>query len=301
MGKWCLHATSFIFDRILIELSSKLLVTRTGIKARTSLISGRIRLLTLELLALEWRKFYTFELEYHWGQLANLEQIVCVASLGVGKGCIMFWDRLDQNSGVHGYRKSPLTYNGENGVSIFSLLLLIWSFLYLQVTRTCIKSQTSSNFGQIGPLTTELAALIMGKWCLHASSFIFYQIIIKVAGNQDRHKILVKFDFGPNQTTYFRVTCPWVTKISHIWTWISLKPVGQSWSNCMCSIIGVSERLHKIWGRLDRNSGFHGNRKPPESPHWLTMGKMMPPPPFSRLFLIRSVLYLQVTRTCIKS
>ena len=53
----------------------------------------------------------------------------------------------------------PLTYNGENGVSTFSRLLLIRSFLSLQVTRTCIKSRTSSNFGQIGPLTTELAAL----------------------------------------------------------------------------------------------------------------------------------------------
>ena len=61
------------------------------------------------------------------------------------------------------------------------------------LTRTCIKSQTSSNVAQIGPLTTELAALerlknshrlIMGKWCLHASSFIFYRII-KVAGNQE--------------------------------------------------------------------------------------------------------------------
>ena len=28
----------------------------------------------------------------------------------------------------------------------------------------------------------------MGKWCLHASSLIFDQIVIKVAGNQDRHK-----------------------------------------------------------------------------------------------------------------
>ena len=37
----------------------------------------------------------------------------------------------------------------------------------------------------------------MGKWCLHASSFIFDQIIIKVAGNQDRHKSLDEFDFGP--------------------------------------------------------------------------------------------------------
>ena len=143
----------------LIKSSSKLLVTRAGIKAWTSLISGRIRLLILELLVLEWRKFYTFELEYLRGQLSNLDQILCVVSLGVGKGCIMFWGRLDQNSGVHGNRKPPLTYNGENGVSTFSRLLLIRSFLYLQVIRTCIKSRTNSNFGQIGPLTMELAAL----------------------------------------------------------------------------------------------------------------------------------------------
>ena len=84
------------------------------------------------------------------------------------------------------------------------------SFLYLQVTRTCIKSRTSSNFGQIGQLTLELAALerlkkflrlTMGKCCLHASSFIFDRIIIKIAGNQDRHKSSDEFDFGPDQTT----------------------------------------------------------------------------------------------------
>ena len=76
---------------------------------------------------------------------------------------IVDWDVKPQhkqkNSGVHGNRKGPLTYNGENGVSTFSRLLLIGSFLYLQVTRTCIKSWTSLNFGQVGPLTTELAAL----------------------------------------------------------------------------------------------------------------------------------------------
>ena len=37
----------------------------------------------------------------------------------------------------------------------------------------------------------------MGKLCLHASSFIFDQIVIKVAGNQDRHKSSDEFDFGP--------------------------------------------------------------------------------------------------------
>ena len=145
----------------LMESSSKLLVTRTGIKAWSHLNLGQIRPLILELLSLEWQKFHTFELEleYLWCQLPNLDHILCVASLGWGTGCTRFWGRLDQNSGFHGSRKSPLTYNGENGVSTFTLLLLIQSFLYLQVTRTCIKSGTSSNFGQKGLLTTELTAL----------------------------------------------------------------------------------------------------------------------------------------------
>ena len=77
-----------------IKSSGKLLLTRTGIKAQLSSILGRIRPLILELLALEWRKFHTFELEYLWSKLANLDQILCVASLGWGKGCIRFWGRL---------------------------------------------------------------------------------------------------------------------------------------------------------------------------------------------------------------
>ena len=149
---------------------------------------------------------HTFKLEYLWNQLASLDQILCIALQVWGKGCIRFGGRLDQNSGFYGNRKPPLTYNGVNDVSIFSRLFLIRFFLSLQVTRTCIKSRTSSNFGQIWPLTTELAVievlkishrLIMGKWCLHASSFIFDRIIIKVAGNQDRHKSSDEFKFGP--------------------------------------------------------------------------------------------------------
>ena len=103
----------------------------------------------------------------------------------------------------------------------------------------------------------------MGKWCLHASLFIFYLIIIKVAVNQDRRKSSVKFDFGRNQTTHFGVTCPWVTKISHFWTLISLKPVGQSWSNFMCSIIGVGEKLHKVLGQVDLGTLDSGERSLP--------------------------------------
>ena len=140
----------------------------------------------------------------------------------------------------------------------------------------------------------------MGKWCLHASSFIFDWIIIKVAGNQDRHKSLVEFDFGSNQTAHFGVTCPWVTKISHFRTWISLNPVGQSWSNFMCSITGVGERLLNVLGQIGSTLWCpwqqHGNRKPP-----LTYNGENGVSTFSRLLLIRSLLYLQVRRTCIKS
>ena len=103
----------------------------------------------------------------------------------------------------------------------------------------------------------------MGKWYLYASLFIFDWIIIKVASNQDRHKSLVEFNFGPNQTTHFRVTCPWVMKISHFWTWISLKPVGQSWSNFMCSIIGVGERLLMVLGQIDLGTLDSGERSLP--------------------------------------
>ena len=45
----------------------------------------------------------------------------------------------------------------------------------------------------------------MGKWCLRASSFIFDRIIIKVAGNQDKHKSSFEFDFGLKQTTHFGI------------------------------------------------------------------------------------------------
>ena len=143
------------------------------------------------------------KLWFSW-QLANLNQILCVASLGEGKSCIRFWGRLDQNSGFHGNGKPPLTYNRENDVSTFSRLFffLSKSSFYLQITRTRIKCRTSSNFGQIGPLSAELVALerlknprlIMGKCCRHASLFMFDRIIIKVAGNQDRHKSSVEFD-----------------------------------------------------------------------------------------------------------
>ena len=135
----------------------------------------------------------------------------------------------------------------------------------------------------------------MGKCCLHASSFIFYQIIIKVASNQDRHKSSDEFDFGPDQTTHFGVTCPWMTKILHFRTWISLRSVDQSWSNFMCSIMWGGERLHNVLRQIGSKLWYPWQQKTP-----LTYNGENGVSTFSRLLLIWSFLYLKVTRTCKK-
>ena len=106
---------------------------------------------------------HTFKLECLWSQLANLDQILCIASLGWGKGYIRFWGRLDQNAGFHGNRKPPLIYNG-------------------------------------------------GKWCLHLFSVVFNPILIILADNEDMHKISDEFEFRPDWTTDYGVSCPWASK-----------------------------------------------------------------------------------------
>ena len=214
---------------------------------------------------------HTCNLEYLWSEWANLDQILCVASLRWGKGCIRFWGRLDQNSGFHGNRKPPLTYNGENDVSTFSRLFLIRSFLYFAGNKDMHKisdefefrPDRTTDYGVSCPWGLKKSKLIMGKWCLHASSFIFDRIVIKVAGNQDRHKSSNEFDFGMDQTTNFGVTCPWMTKILNFRTWISLRPVGQSWSNFMCSITGGEERLHNVLRQIGSNLWCPWQQKAP--------------------------------------
>ena len=49
----------------------------------------------------------------------------------------------------------------------------------------------------------------MGKWCVQASLFIFDRIFIKLAGNQDRHKISDEFEIRPDWISHLGVTCPW--------------------------------------------------------------------------------------------
>ena len=91
-----------------IGTSSNLLVTRTGIKSWTSSNSARIESVTFKLDALSNMLNIS---------KTSLGQILYVASVGWGKGCIRFWSRLDLNHGCHGNQKLPSIYNGKKMVS----------------------------------------------------------------------------------------------------------------------------------------------------------------------------------------
>ena len=54
-----------------------------------------------------------------------------------------------------------------------------------------------------------------------------------------------------------------VRRRPHFQSLISLKPVGQSWSNFMCSITAMGERLHKVLGQIGSNLWFLWQQKAP--------------------------------------
>ena len=67
----------------------------------------------------------------------------------------------------------------------------------------------SLNLGQIPPLTKELAALERLKNRRHhVFSVAIDPILFKLAGNEDMHNILDEFEFRPDRTTDYGVSCP---------------------------------------------------------------------------------------------
>ena len=75
--------------------------------------------------------------------------------------------------------------------------------------RTCIKAWMSLNLGQIPPLTMELAALERLKQSTSPLfSIAIDPILFKLAGNEDMHNILDEFEFRPDRTTDYGVSCP---------------------------------------------------------------------------------------------
>ena len=74
--------------------------------------------------------------------------------------------------------------------------------------RTCIKAWMSLNLGEIPPLTMELAALERLKnRHHHFFSVAIDPIRFKLTGNEVMHNILDEFEFRPDRTTDYGVSC----------------------------------------------------------------------------------------------
>ena len=65
------------------------------------------------------------------------------------------------------------------------------------------------NLGQIPPLTKELAALEhLKNRRHHFFSVAIDPILFKLTGNEDMHNILDEFEFLPDRTNDYGVSCP---------------------------------------------------------------------------------------------
>ena len=70
-----------------------------------------------------------------------------------------------------------------------------------------IRSTLVSMATEIQPLTYNGE-----KRCLHLFSVVFDPILFMLAGNEDMHKILDKFEFRPDRTTDYGFSCPRASK-----------------------------------------------------------------------------------------
>ena len=78
--------------------------------------------------------------------------------IGVGERLHWVLGHIWSNCGCHGNQKLPLTYIGENGVSLFSVIF-DRIFVKLAGIQDSQKSQMSLNSGRIGQFASELHAL----------------------------------------------------------------------------------------------------------------------------------------------
>ena len=146
---------------------------RTYIKAYMSLNFGQIPSLTTVLAALERLKN-----RCHHVISVDIDPIFFKLAGNKDMHYIMneFEFRPDRTTD-YGVKKYPYRpYNGENGVSTFSLLFLIGSFWYFHVTRTSIKAWMSLNFSKWGlTLAIGLRWAIVALW---ATCFFFYLLFL---------------------------------------------------------------------------------------------------------------------------
>ena len=156
-------------------------------------------------------------------------------------------------------QKVPLTYNGEKWcLHLFSvvfdpiLFILAGNKDMHKISNEFeFQPDRTTDYGVSCPLVLKNShRLILEKWCLQASSIIFDRIIIKVAGNQDRHKSSDEFDFGP-LVSMAHLYVSW----NEIWPWhIGLRwAIVALWATCFLLSLCVprykpaTKTTRKLW------------------------------------------------------
>ena len=191
----------------------------------------------------------------------------------MGKGCIVFWGRLDKNkTGIHGNRKPHLTHNEENDVSIFHRFLLIRSFLYSDEFE--FRPDWTTDYGVSCPWASKIfridlywengVPMLTCSFLIESSS----KLLLTRTGIKARSSLISAgsdyslWSYLPLNDENFtllntNILAHWTGELIayqwsvvrpssslHFQTWISLRLVGQSWSNFKFSITGVGKRLH---------------------------------------------------------
>ena len=146
---------------------------------------------------------------------------------------------------------------------------LIWVFAWHTVILLVLSwgGSLNKNTNQQTPWISkphEAIIILVSAICFR--TFFLTSLIIKL--NRTWWTVTRLLAHLSRRLTRWAYSIPMVCRSQHFQTWVSLKPVGQSWSNFMRSITGVGERLHKVLGQIGSKLWFPWQQKAPIDLQW---------------------------------
>ena len=105
MGKWCLQASTFIFDRFFVKLSGN--QDRHKISDEFAFRPDLIRHFGVTHPEV-WMKFSIDLLWNLQDQLSNLDQILYISPVGLGKGCFQVLEQIPSHLWLPWQQKAPI-------------------------------------------------------------------------------------------------------------------------------------------------------------------------------------------------
>ena len=234
-----------------IRSSSNLQVTRTCIKSQNSVDFSQIWPLSFELLALERQKKKVVDTTWLYF-LSDLLQPCKQQDLSFGRDWSIFFfnqvtmklvnkqnrhkvmDKFEiwQHPAIKLFKKLVDNLDRHEiwvwNLAILRYLLCSWLLKraspYFTFWACWISGELPLPIGLLVLLCEKIVLILSSvkQWiisltCHFVDTFIYDRIIIKLAGNQVRHRISDEFEFRSYLSIHSRVTCPWA--LEKLWTW----------------------------------------------------------------------------------